>query len=112
MPVCFTMDTVARVANVATEGCFQGSLDDSSAFHRILLNPGSWPFFGLTYRGVDYVWCVSTFGWCESPYGYHSLSAAAKVESLRSKGTQALAYLDDSWLGNFQSTYGQPAREQ
>ena len=110
MPVCFTMDTVARVANVATEGCFQGSLDDSSAFHRILLNPGSWPFFGLTYRGVDYVWCVSTFGWCESLYVYHSLSEA-KEAFLRSKGIPALAYLDDSWLGNFRSTYGQTARE-
>ena len=57
----FTMDTVARVANVASEGCFQGSLDDSSAFHHILLHPASWPLFGLEYRGVDYVWRVLPF---------------------------------------------------
>ena len=110
-PIRFTMDTVARVANVASEGCFQGSLDDSSAFHHVLLHPASWPLFGLAYQGVDYVWCVLPFGWCESPYVYHSLSEA-KVAYLRSRGIPALAYLDDSWLGNFQSTYGQPEREQ
>ena len=51
----FTMDTVARVANVACEGCAQGSLDYSSAFRQILLNPASWPLIGLEYLGVDYV---------------------------------------------------------
>ena len=62
----FTMDTVARVANVASEGCFQGSLDDSSAFHHILLNPASRPLFGLEYRGVDYVWCVLPLGFVKA----------------------------------------------
>ena len=38
----FTMDTVARAANVASESCFQGSLDDSSSYHHILLKPASW----------------------------------------------------------------------
>ena len=31
---------------------------------------------------------------------------------LRSKEIPALAYVDDSWLGNFNSTYGQSEREQ
>lgn len=107
----FTMDTIARVASVASEGCFQGSLDDRSAFHHVLLHPASWPLFGLAYRGVDYVWCVLPFGFCGSPYVYHTLSEA-KVAYLRSKGIPALAYLDDSWLSNFQSTQGKPARQQ
>ena len=37
----FSMDTVARVANVASEGCFMTSLDDSSAFHHIHPHPPS-----------------------------------------------------------------------
>ena len=32
---------VGRVAQVASEGCFQGSLDDSSGFHHVLLYPAS-----------------------------------------------------------------------
>lgn len=47
------MGTVAFVAHVAPEGCFQGSLDDASGFHRVLLHPVSWPLCGLGYQGVD-----------------------------------------------------------
>lgn len=52
----FSMDTVARVANVSSEGCFMTSVDASSAFHHILIHPASWPLLGFTYRGVDYYW--------------------------------------------------------
>ena len=31
---------------------------------------------------------------------------------MRAKGIPALAYIDDSWLANLQSTHGQPARSQ
>ena len=41
----FSMDTVGRVAQVASEGCLQGSLDDSSGFHHVLLHPASWLLF-------------------------------------------------------------------
>lgn len=88
------MIAVAVVANVASEDCFQGMLDDSSTFHHFLLNSASWPL-----------------GFCESLYIYHTLSEA-RVAYIRSKAILALAYLDDSWLGNFQSTHGQPEREQ
>ena len=67
--------------------------------------------FGLEYRGVAYVWCVFPFGFCEIPYVYHTLSEAW-VAYLRSKGIPTLAYLDDSWLGNSNSAYGRPEREQ
>ena len=48
------MDTVVRLANVASQGCCMTSLVDSSAFHYILLRPSSWYLFGFTYGGVDY----------------------------------------------------------
>ena len=95
--VAFSMDTVARVALVASEGCFHGSPGDSSGFHHVLLHSVSWSLFGLRYQGVEYVWTVLPFGWCESPCVYHTLSEA-KVEFLRLKGIPALAYIEDSWL--------------
>ena len=45
-----SIDIVGRVARVASEGCFQGSLDHSSGFHHVLLHPASWPIFGLRYQ--------------------------------------------------------------
>ena len=51
------MDTVARVINVASQGCCITSLDDSSAFRHILLCPSSWPRFGFSYGGIDYCYC-------------------------------------------------------
>lgn len=107
----FSMDTVARVASVASPGCFMTSLDDSSAFHHILLRPSSWPLFGFEYGGVDYCWCVLPFGFSLSPWVYHTLSEA-KAAFLRSHGIPALAYLDDSWYSNFLSTHGLAARVQ
>ena len=91
----FSMNTVGRVAQVVSEGCFKSSLDDSSGFHHVLLHPASWPLFGLQYQNVDYVWTVLPFGWCETPYVYHSLSEA-KAAFLRANGIPALAYIDDS----------------
>lgn len=79
----FSMDTVARVANVASPGCYMTSLDDSSAFHHILIRPSSWPLLGFEYGGVDYVWCVLPFGLSISPFVYHTLSEA-KAAFLRS----------------------------
>ena len=107
----FAMDTVARVASIASSGCYMTSLDDSSAFHHVLLRPSSWPLFGLSYKGVDYCWCVLPFGFSLSPYVYHTLSEA-KAAFQRSKGAPSLAYLDDSWRSNFLATYGRPARDQ
>lgn len=66
--VAYTMDTVGAVAGMAWEGIFQGSLDDKSGFHHLLLHPDSWPLF------VDYVWTVLPLGWNESPFIYHTVS--------------------------------------
>jgi len=88
----FSMDTVARVAQVASPDCFMNSLDDKSAFHHILLRLSSWPLFGFKYAGVSYRWRVLPFGFCASPWVYHTLSEV-KASSLRSLGIPALAYL-------------------
>ena len=109
--VHFPMDTVARVASVASKGCYMTSLDEASAFHHILLRPSAWQLFGFSYGGLDYCWCVLPFGFKSSSWCYHTLSEA-KASYLRSKGIPALAYLDDSWLSNFLTSHGQTAREQ
>ena len=75
------MDTVARVANVASRGCYMTSLDDASAFHHILLRPSSWPLLGFSYAGTDYCWCVLPFGFSLSPWYYHTLSEAGGLPS-------------------------------
>lgn len=38
-----TAEPGARVASVASEGCYMTSLVYSSAIHHILLRPSSWP---------------------------------------------------------------------
>lgn len=105
------MDTVARVAVVASEHCFMTSLDDKSAFHHILLRPSSWPLFGFSYKGVDYVWQVLPFGFSPSPWVYHTLGEA-KASLLHSKGIPASGYLDDSFLCNYLATHGSEPRAQ
>ena len=75
--VPFEMDTVARVAEVADEGIFMGSLDDRSGFHDLTLQTERWPLFGIEHAGTDYVCATIPFGWNnESPLCYHSLSEA------------------------------------
>ena len=59
----------------------------------------------------DYTCCVPPSGLCESPSVYRNFSEA-KVAYLRSKGMPALTYLYDSWVGHFQATHGQSARQQ
>ena len=107
----FSMSTVCRVAQIAAEGCYMTSLDDTAAFHHICIHPASWPLFGFSYNGIDYVWRVLPFGFSASPWIYHTLSEA-KAELLRSLGIPSLAYLDDSFLSNFVATQGASPRDQ
>ena len=44
--VCFALDSVGSLAALEWEGCYQGSLDDKSGFHHVLLHLASWPLFG------------------------------------------------------------------
>lgn len=107
----FSMDTVGRVAHIAAEMCFMTSIDDASAFHHIGIHSASWPLLGFSYDGVDYVWRVLPFGFCASPWVYHTLGDA-KAAFLRSRSIPALAYLDDSFLTNHVFTQGMSPRVQ
>ena len=54
------MDTVARLANVASQGCYLLSLDASYAFHRNYFSAPLLPadLWLLIHDGIDYCWCV------------------------------------------------------
>ncbi|CAM9092660.1 unnamed protein product, partial [Ascophyllum nodosum] len=101
----FQMDGVGEVAQCSWEGAYQVTLDHKSGIHtsNIPLDPSSWTYFGLCWKGVYYVWTVLCFGWCSSPYIYHTLSEAV-TQYLRGKGISALAWLDGSWLTNEKAT--------
>ena len=71
----------------------QVTLDHKPAFHNVPLAPESWEYFGLCWRGMYYVWTVLCFGWCASPYIYHSLSGAV-AQHLRSQDIPTWAWLD------------------
>ena len=62
------MDTVARLANVASQGCYLLSLDASYAFHRNYFSAPLLPadLWLLIHDGIDYCW------WCYSPFGFSS----------------------------------------
>ena len=106
-----SMDAVARVANVTSQGCCMTSLGASSAFHHILLRPSCWLRFGFWCDGIEYCQYVLPFGYSLSPRCCHTLTGA-KTTHLRSKRIPALAYLDDSWLSNFLASHGQTAHDQ
>ena len=40
-PVCFSLDSVGSIAVLGWEGCHQGSHDDKSGLHHLLLYPAS-----------------------------------------------------------------------
>ena len=45
------------------------------------------------------MWTVLCFGWCSSPFIYHSLSDAV-AQHIRSRGVLIITWLDDIWLTN------------
>ena len=99
----FQMDGVGKVAQCSWHGAHQITLDHKSGFHNPPLHPDSWPCFGLCWQGTYYVWTVLCFGWCSSPYIYHSLSDAI-IQDIRSRDIPILTWLDDFWLTNRSSS--------
>ena len=94
--VCFSLDSVDSLTALGWETFYQGSLDDKSGFHHVLLHPASWPLFGAVWEGITYGWTVLPFGWNESPYVYQTVSGV-RSQLLRSRGIPAFTYIDDSW---------------
>ena len=101
----FKMDGVGKVAQCSWKGAQQVTLDHKSGFYNIPLAPESWQYFGLCWRGVYYVWTVLCFGWCTSPYIYHSLSDAV-AQHLRSQDIPTSAWLGDFLMTNPRATRG------
>jgi len=101
----FQMDAVGKVAQCAWPGAFQMTADHKSGFHHVPLDAGSWQYFGFAWRGRYYVFTVLCFGWCSSPYIYHSLSAVVS-RYLRTKGIPVLTWIDDFYFTNFRASRG------
>ena len=89
----FQMDGVGKVAQCSCKGAQQVTSDHKFGFHNVPLAPKSWEFFELCWRGVYYVQTVLCFGWCASPYIYHSLSDAV-AQCVRSQDIP-IPWLDD-----------------
>ena len=109
----FKMDRGGKVTQCSWEGAQQVTLDHESGFHNnVPLAPESCEYFGLCWRGVYYVWTVLCFGWCASPYIYHSLGDAVALYS-RSQDIPTSAWLDDFCMSNFRVTRDlSPTRQQ
>ena len=105
------MDGVGKVAQCAWPGAHQVTADHKAGFHNVSLSKSSWTYFGFNWLGVYYVWTVLCFGWCTSPYIYHSLSLAV-AQYLRSQDIPVLAWIDDFYLTNFRSTRHLEHKEQ
>ena len=88
----FQMYGVGKVAQCALQGAHQVTLDHKSGFHNNPLHADSWTYFGFKWQETYYVWTVLCFGWCSSPFIYHSLSDAV-AQHIRSRGVPYLTWL-------------------
>lgn len=102
----FSMDAVRKVSQIAWQGAHQATLDHKSGFHHVPIDPESWTYFGLCWKGEYYVWTVLCLGWCSSPYFYHTLSSAVG-QYLRARDVPVLVWIDDFYL-----TYPRATREE
>ena len=107
----FKMDGVGKVAQSSWQEPHQISIDHKLGFHNVPLHPDSWTHFGIYWKGVYYVWTVLCFGWCESPYIYHTLSRAV-AQYLRHLDVPITTWLDDFSMSNFQATKTQSPGQQ
>ena len=109
--VCFSLDSVGYLATLGWEECSQGSLDDNSGFHHVILHPASWPLFGAVWEGITYVWTVLPFGWNISSYFYQTVSRV-RSQFLRPRSFPTFTYIDDSWRCSLVAICSSAPREQ
>lgn len=98
----FRLDGVGEVAKCSWRGAHQITMGHASGLHHVPLHPDSWKYFGFRWKGKYYVWTVVCFGWCSSPYVYHTLSDAV-AQYLQSRDVPMLACIDDFWMAGFRS---------
>jgi len=102
-PKPFTMDGAGKVAQIAWQGAFQMTCDHKAGFHHVALDKASWECFGFEWGGKYFVFTTLCFGWCSSPFIYHTLSAMV-ARYLRTKGMPVLTWIDDFYFTNFRAT--------
>ena len=105
--ICYIMDTVARIASVASEGCCQGSFANPSALHHILLHRASSRCLvrptGVTC-GVSSCGVSCHLGDLRKPECVpHFQRSEGGIPS--GKEIAAPQYLYDSWICNSQATH-------
>lgn len=93
---------VTDVAQLSWPGAHQVTIALERGMEHVPLNPDSWKFFGLKWKGVFYIWTVLCSGWCSSAYVHHTLSEAV-VLYLRSKDIPVLACMDELWVATLAS---------
>jgi ribonuclease HI len=94
----FTSEGVCDVCPILSPEDLQASLDAAQAYHHIGLTADSQQFFGFEFEGSWYVFTCLAFGWCLSPFIFHSVMAQPVACLRRSFGIAVLMYLDDIWL--------------
>ena len=103
--ICYIMDTVARVASVASGGCCQGSFDNLSLLHHILLHRASSRCLVWSTGGGGVTCGVSCrLGDLRKPECVpHFQRSEGGIPS--GKEIAAPQYLYDSWICNSQATH-------
>lgn len=109
--VPFHLGGVADVAQLSWPGAHQVTLAHECSFNHVPLNPDSWKYFGVRWKGCYYVWTVLCSGWCSSIYVYHTLSDAV-AQYLRSRDVPALGCLGEFWIATLTLARGQPPDKQ
>ena len=90
----FSMDSAAKVAEIAWKGAYMFKLDHKNGFFHVTLAKESRKYFGIHWQGEFYVLCVLPFGWKSSPYIYHTLTEAVNMYA-RSLDIPMLGWIDD-----------------
>ena len=90
----FTMDSAAKVAEVAWVNSYLFKLDHKNGYFHVPIKQSSRKYFGVFWRGVYYVLTVLPFGWKSSPLVYHSITEAVNMY-IRSLGIPSLGWIDD-----------------
>ena len=90
----FTMDSAAKVAEVAWVNSYLFKLDHKNGYFHVPIKQSSRKYFGVFWRGIYYVLTVLPFGWKSSPLVYHSITEAVNMY-IRSLGIPSLGWIDD-----------------
>ena len=90
----FQYEDIRCVEKCVKSGDQLVTLDIKNGFHHIPINIEFRDYFGFSWRGEFFHWCVLPFGWCASPY-FFGKTLKPVIKFLRSKGIRLVLYVDD-----------------